>query len=60
MLSTQGPAQDPNFILVLIALAIICIVWWRIVLLIIAIALMVVLGLGAIELFNDMYHAVGR
>ena len=60
MLSAQGPAQDPNFILVLIALAIICIVWWRIVLLIIAIALMVVLGLGAIELFNDMYHAVGR
>jgi hypothetical protein len=60
MLSTQGPAQDPNFIPVLIALAIICIVWWRIVLLIIAIAFMVVLGLGAIELFNDMYHAVGR
>jgi hypothetical protein len=60
MLSTQGPAQDPNFILVLIALAIICIVWWRIVLLIIAIAFMVVLGLGSIELFHDMYHAVGR
>jgi hypothetical protein len=60
MLSTQGPAQDPNFVLVLIALAIICIVWWRIVLLIIAVALMVVLGLGAIELFYDMYHAVGR
>lgn len=60
MLSTQGPAQDPNFILVLIALAIICIVWWRIVLLIIAIALMVILGLGAIELFHDMYQAVGR
>jgi hypothetical protein len=60
MLSTQGPAQDPNFILVLIALAIICIVWWRIVLLIIAVALMVVLGLGAIELLHDMYHAVGR
>jgi hypothetical protein len=60
MLSTQGPAQDPNFILVLIALAIICIVWWRIVLLIVAVALMVILGLGAIELFHDMYHAVGR
>jgi hypothetical protein len=60
MLSAQGPAQDPNFILVLIALAIICIVWWRIVLLIIAIALMVILGLGAIELVHDMYHAVTR
>ena len=60
MLSSQGPAQDPNFILVLIALAIICIVWWRIVLLIIAIALMVILGLGGIELFHDMYHAVSR
>jgi hypothetical protein len=60
MLSAQGPAQDPNFILVLIALAIVCIVWWRLVLLIVAIALMVVLGLGAIELVHDMYHAVGR
>lgn len=60
MLSAQGPAQDPSFIPVLIALAIVCIVWWRIVLLIIAIALVVVLGLGAIELLHDMYHAVGR
>lgn len=60
MLSSQGPAQDPNFIPVLIALAIVCIVWWRIVLIIIAIALVVILGLGAIELFYDMYHAVGR
>jgi uncharacterized membrane protein len=60
MLSAQGPAQDPNLIPVLIALAIVCIVWWRVVLLIIAIALVVVLGLGAIEVFHDMYHAVGR
>lgn len=60
MLSAQGPVQDPNLIPVLIALAIVCIVWWRIVLLIIAIAVVVVLGLGAIELFHDMYHAVGR
>jgi uncharacterized membrane protein len=60
MLSAQGPAQDPNFILVLIALAIVCIVWWRVVLLIIVIALVVVLGLGAIEVFHDMYHAIGR
>jgi hypothetical protein len=60
MLSAQGPAQDPNFIPVLIALAIIVIVWWRIALVVIAIALVVVLGLGAIELFQDMYRAVGR
>ena len=60
MLSAQGPVQDPNFILALIALAIVCVVWWRVVLFIIAIALVVVLGLGAIELFYDMYHAVGR
>jgi uncharacterized membrane protein len=60
MLSAQGPAQDPNLIPVLIALAIVCIVWWRVVLLIIAITLVVVLGLGAIEVFHDMYHAVGR
>jgi hypothetical protein len=60
MLSAQGPAQDPDFVLVLIALAIICIVWWRVVLLIIAIALVVIVGLGAIELFHDMYLAVGR
>jgi hypothetical protein len=60
MLSAQGPAQDPNFILVLIALAIIAIVWWRVVLILVAITLMVILGLGAIDLFRDMYHAVGR
>jgi uncharacterized membrane protein len=60
MLSSQGPAQDPNFILVLIALAVIAIVWWRAVLILIAIALMVVLGLGTMDLFHDMYHAVGR
>ena len=60
MLSAQGPAQDPNLIPVLIALAIVLIVWWRIALLIIAIALVVVLGLGATELFHDMYRAVGR
>ena len=60
MLSSQGPAQDPNFIPVLIALAIVLIVWWRIALIIIAIALVIVFGLGAIEVFHDMYHAVGR
>ena len=60
MLSSQGPAQDPNFIPVLIALAIVLIVWWRIALIIIAIALVVVFGLGVMGLFHDMYHAVGR
>jgi hypothetical protein len=60
MLSSQGPAQDPNFIPVLIALAIVLIVWWRIVLIIIAIALVVILGLGVEGLFHDTYHAVGR
>jgi hypothetical protein len=60
MLSTQGPAQDPNLIPVLIALAILCIIWWRIVLLIIAIVLIVVLGLGAIGLVHDIRPAVGR
>lgn len=54
MLSTQGPAQDPNFIPILIALAILCIMWWRVVLLIIAVVLIVVLGLGAIDLARDM------
>lgn len=60
MLSTQGPAQDPNFIPVLIALAILCIMWWRVVLLIIGVVLIVVLGLGAMDLGRDMLPAVGR
>jgi hypothetical protein len=60
MLSSQGPAQDPNLIPVLIALAIVLIVWWRLALLLIAVALVVILGLGSIDLFHDMYHAVGR
>jgi hypothetical protein len=60
MLSSQGPVQDPNLIPVLIALAIILIVWWRVALLIIAIALVVVLGLGAIDTIRDMHYAVGR
>lgn len=60
MLSTQGPAQDPNLIPVLIALAILCIMWWRVVLLIIAVVLIVVLGLGAIDLVHGMRPAVGR
>jgi hypothetical protein len=60
MLSSQGPAQDPHFILLLIALAIVCIVWWRLVLILIVVALMVVLSLGAIDVFHGMYHAVGK
>jgi hypothetical protein len=59
MLSVQGPAQDPNSILALIVvLAIAAIIWWRVVLIIIAIALMVLLGLGAVTLFHDMHLAV--
>ena len=59
MLPVQGPAQDPNSILALIVvLAIVAIIWWRVVLIIIAIALMVLLGLGAVTLFHDMHLAV--
>ena len=58
MLSSQGPAQDPNFIPVLIALAIVLIVWWRVALMVIAIALVVVLGLGVIDSIRDMHLAV--
>jgi uncharacterized membrane protein len=60
MLSSQGPVQDPNLIPLLIALAIMLIVWWRVALMIIAIALVVVLGLGAVEAIRDMHYAVGR
>lgn len=58
MLSSQGPAQDPNFIPVLIAVAIVLIVWWRLALTIIVIALVVVLGLGTIEAIRDMHVVV--
>lgn len=59
MLSVQGPAQDPNSILAfIVVLAIAVIIWWRVALIIIAIALMVLLGLGAITLFHDMHLAV--
>lgn len=59
MLSVQGPAQDPNSILVfIVVLAIAIIIWWRVALIIIAIALMILLGLGAITLFHDMHLAV--
>ena len=59
MLSAQGPTQDPSSILVLIVvLAIAVILWWRVALMIIAIALVVLLGLGAIALFHDMHLTV--
>jgi hypothetical protein len=59
MLSSQGPAQDPSSILALIVvLAIVTILWWRQVLVIIAIALVCVLGLGAVALFHDMHLSV--
>lgn len=59
MLSTQGPAQDPSSILALVVLlAIAVILWWRVVLMIIAVALVLLLGLGAIALFHDMHLAI--
>lgn len=59
MLPAQGPAQDPGAILALIVvLAIALILWWRVVLMIIAVALVLMLGLGAIAMFHDMHHAV--
>jgi hypothetical protein len=59
MLSVQGQAQDPNSILAfIVVLAIAVIIWWRVALVIIAIALMVLLGLGAITLFHDMHLAI--
>jgi ABC-type multidrug transport system fused ATPase/permease subunit len=59
MLSVQGQAQDPNSILAfIVVLAIAVIIWWRIALVLIAIALMVLLGLGAITLFHDMHLAI--
>jgi hypothetical protein len=59
MLSAQGPAQDPSSILALIVvLAIAVILWWRVTLMIIAVAFVILLGLGAIALFHDMHLAV--
>jgi hypothetical protein len=59
MLSAQGPAQDPSSILALIVvLAIAVILWWRVTLMIIAVALVILLGLGAMALFHDMHLAV--
>lgn len=59
MLSAQGPAQDPSSILALIVvLAIAIILWWRVALMIIAVAFVILLGLGAIALFHDMHLAV--
>jgi hypothetical protein len=61
MLSAQGSAQDPSFILgIIVVLAIAVILWWRMILVIIAIALVIMLGLGAVSLFHDMHYAVGR
>lgn len=59
MLSARGPAQDPSSILALIVvLAIAIILWWRVTLMIIAVAFVILLGLGAIALFHDMHLAV--
>jgi hypothetical protein len=59
MLPVQGPAQDPSsFVVLIIALAVALIVWWRVAVMIIAIGLLVMLGLGAMAFFHDMHHAV--
>lgn len=59
MLSAQGPAQNPSSILALIVvLAIAAIIWWRVTLMIIGAALVILLGLGAIELFRYMHLTV--
>jgi hypothetical protein len=56
MLSAQGLAQHPSSILVLIVvLALVVILWWRIALIAIGVAVLTLLGLGAIALL----HALG-
>ena len=60
MLTAQGPAQNAETIRVLLLLvAIALILWWRVAIRIIAIALMVVLGFGALALLHDLHHAAG-
>jgi hypothetical protein len=56
MFSAQGPAQDPiSIVALVVALAIVLIVWWRQALIVLAIALVALLGLGAIEVLHDLH-----
>ena len=56
MLSAQGLAQHPSSILALIVvLALVVILWWRIALMVIGVAVLTLLALGAIALL----HALG-
>ena len=56
MLSAQGLAQHPSSILVLIVvLALVVTLWWRIALIAIGVAVLTLLGLGVIALL----HALG-
>jgi hypothetical protein len=56
MFSAQGPAQDPiSIVALVVALAIVLIVWWRQALVVLAIALVALLGLGAIEVLHDLH-----
>lgn len=55
-MSAQGLAQHPSAILALIVvLALVVILWWRIALIVIGVAVLTLLGLGAIALL----HALG-
>ena len=55
MLSAQGLAQHPSSILVLIVLlALVVILWWRIALIAIGVAVLTLLGLGAIALLHTL------
>ncbi|GEM_PF-3637288 len=59
MLPVPGSAQDPDPILVLLmALALGLILWWRVILVIMAAGLIMMLGLGAVALVHDIHHTV--
>lgn len=54
-MSAQGLAQHPGSILALIVvLALVVILWWRIVLIAIGVAVLTLLGLGAIALLHAL------
>jgi hypothetical protein len=59
MLSAQGPVHDPrSFVALIVVVAIAAIVWWRAALMIIAIGLLVLFGLGAMAMFHAMHVAL--
>jgi hypothetical protein len=57
MLPVQGSAHDPSATIVLIvALATVLVIWWRLLLVIFVIGLIATLGLGAEELLHHTRH----